>query len=242
MKCRNKTIQQLLLCTRRFGGLYNHHNERIVRSSDQAQRLTFVGTTKDLVRRLKNAANRVSFSSSRENSMPVGERSPHDCTFLLRLFHNNSKQQFLIETGAEVSVFPAGRSDRLNKGNITLRAANISSIPTYGVKQLTIDFGLPRPLAWRFLIADVTQPIIGADFLLRHKLLVDLNRKRLIDTLNGARVLAEISTDRALQLNNIAMLPSSEDPFTQLLEEFPFLTTPCTSDTPVKHGVSHHII
>ena len=36
------------------------------------------------------------------------------------------------------------------------------------------------------------------------------------------------------------MRPSIEDPFTQLLEEFP-LTTPCTSDTPVKHGVSHHI-
>ena len=54
-------------------------------------------------------------------------------TCLLRLFDNNSKQQFLIDTGAEVSVFPARRSDRLNKGNITLRAANNSSIPTYGV-------------------------------------------------------------------------------------------------------------
>ena len=161
---------------------------------------------------------------------------------LLRLLDKNSKQQFLIDTGAEVSVFPAGRSDRWIKGDVTLRAANNSFINTYGYKHFTLDFGLPRPLTWRFLVADVTQPIIGADFLLQHKLLVDLDQKRLIDTMNGTRIIAEPSTNQSPCLNNISTPPSSADPFAHLLEEFPSLTTPCTSDTPVKHGVSHHIV
>ena len=161
---------------------------------------------------------------------------------LLRLFDSNSKQRFLIDTGAEVSVFPASRSDRLHKGDVTLRAANNSFINTYGLKQLILDFVLPRPLTWRFLIADVTQPIIGADFLLQHKLLVDLNQKRLIDTRNGSRVYAEPSSDSSPRLNNISLPAADADPFIKLLAKFPSLTTPCTSDTPVKHGVSHHII
>ena len=114
---------------------------------------------------------------------------------LLKLFDTNSKHCFLIDTGAEISVFPAKRADRLNKSNVTLRAANNSFINTYGFKQLTLNFGLPRPLTWRFRIADVTRPIIGADFLLRHKLLVDLTHTRLIDTRYGTRVQAQISPD-----------------------------------------------
>ena len=142
---------------------------------------------------------------------------------LLRLFDNNSKQQFLIDTGAEVSVFPARRSDRLTQGDVILRAANNSSINTYGFKTLTLNFGLPRPLTWRFLVADVTQPIIGADFLLQHKLLVDLDQRRLIDTRNGTQVFTEFSAHPPPRLNSISTLSSSADPFTRLLEEFPTL-------------------
>ena len=96
----------------------------------------------------------------------------------------NTKLNFLIDTGAALSVLPAGRSDRFKKGNATLRAANDSIINNYGSRQLILDFGLPRPLTWRFLAADVAQPIIGADLLLQHKLLVDLDSRRLIDTRN----------------------------------------------------------
>ncbi len=160
---------------------------------------------------------------------------------LLKLFDKNSKHCFLIDTGAEVSVFPAKRADRLNKSNVTLRAANNSFINTYGFKQWTLNFGLPRPLTWRFRIADVTQPIIGADFLLQHKLLVDLTHKRLIDTRYGTRVQTQISPDPSPSIHNVS-IPNEADPFTRLLREFPSLTTPTTSDSPITHGVSHHIV
>ena len=161
---------------------------------------------------------------------------------LLKLFDKNSKRYFLVDTGAEVSVYPASRVDRLNKSHVTLRAANNSFINTYGFKQLVLDFGLPRPLTWKFQVADVNQPIIVADFLLQHKLLVDLAQKRLIDTRNGTRVIAETSTDTSPSIQHISTNQNKKDPFTRLLEKFPTLTTPCTSDTPVKHGVTHHIV
>ena len=32
------------------------------------------------------------------------------------------------------------------------------------------------------------------------------------------------------------------DPFKRFLDDFPLLTSPCTNDTPFRHGVSHHIV
>ena len=161
---------------------------------------------------------------------------------LLRVFDKNSKLHFLIDTGAEISVFPAGRADRFHKSDFTLRAANYSTINTYGFRQLTLDFGLPRPLTWKFVVADVNQPIVGADFLLRHKLLVDLEQRRLLDTRNGTRIEADSSPGLTPRINSVAASPSIDEPFKQLLDDFPSLKTPCTSDTPVKHGVAHHIV
>ena len=85
---------------------------------------------------------------------------------LLRLFDlQNTRQFFLIDTGAEISVFPASQSHRLHNSNFTLRTANNSTINTYGYKQLTLYFSLQRPLTRHFILADVTQVIIGVDFL-----------------------------------------------------------------------------
>jgi len=88
----------------------------------------------------------------------------------------------------------------------------------------------------------VSQPIIGADFLLQHKLLVDLDRRRLIDTWNGTCVEAESSPGPTPHPNFLSVPPSTGDPFTRRLDDFPSLTSPCTSDTPIRHGVTHHIV
>jgi len=46
-----------------------------------------------------------------------------------------------------------------------LYAANGSVIPTYGTKTMQPNLNLRREFPWHFIIADVLQPIIGADFL-----------------------------------------------------------------------------
>ena len=47
----------------------------------------------------------------------------------------------------------------------SLRAANGLQIATYGECALEIDFGLGRRYSWAFIVADVTTPILGIDFL-----------------------------------------------------------------------------
>ncbi|GFT25965.1 gag-pol polyprotein [Trichonephila clavipes] len=49
---------------------------------------------------------------------------------------------------------------------------------TYGMVRKELNLGLRRPLSGTFIIADVSSPIIGADFLKHFNLLIDLKKKK----------------------------------------------------------------
>ncbi|GFU11222.1 hypothetical protein TNCV_3290331 [Trichonephila clavipes] len=51
------------------------------------------------------------------------------------------------------------------QSNFSLFAANNTKIPAYGMVRKELNLGLRRPFIWTFIIADVSSPIIGADFL-----------------------------------------------------------------------------
>ncbi|XP_060665714.1 uncharacterized protein LOC132798002 [Drosophila nasuta] len=93
-----------------------------------------------------------------------------------------SNQSFLIDSGSVVSVIPRSMAPhtRIN-GRLYLYAANQSTIKTYGNCTLQLDLALHRSFTWPFIIADVQTPIIGADFLAAHHLLVDVSEQRLLD-------------------------------------------------------------
>ncbi|GFV19909.1 hypothetical protein TNCV_4224101 [Trichonephila clavipes] len=59
----------------------------------------------------------------------------------------------------------------------SLFAANNTKIPAYGMVRKELNLGLRRPFIWTFIIADVSFPIIGADFLKHFNLLIDLKKK-----------------------------------------------------------------
>jgi hypothetical protein len=63
-----------------------------------------------------------------------------------------TKTQFLIDTGADVSVLPPRYSNR-SKGhtNLFLSAVNGTKIGTYGDRTLTLDFNFKK-FTWKFLI------------------------------------------------------------------------------------------
>ena len=86
-----------------------------------------------------------------------------------RLFYVSDRSngfRFLVDTGAEVSVIPPTPTDRRNRrDNLNLQAVNDTPIATYGNRLFTINIGLRRNFQWIFIVADVKQPIIGADFL-----------------------------------------------------------------------------
>jgi hypothetical protein len=48
--------------------------------------------------------------------------------------------------------------------NYDFCAASGTTIHTYGWLPLSLIFGLRRDFTWRFVVADVTQHIIGVDF------------------------------------------------------------------------------
>ncbi|VUZ44866.1 unnamed protein product [Hymenolepis diminuta] len=100
--------------------------------------------------------------------------------------YRNSGTSYLINSGAEISVIPSTPANRNSSDHpLILAAANDSPIKTYGQKSVTLDLGLRRTFRWIFTIADVSKPIIGADFLCHFGFLLDLCRKKLLDPLTG---------------------------------------------------------
>lgn len=83
----------------------------------------------------------------------------------LTITDRKSGMRFLIDTGANISVISKPqRHSLIQDEQCILYAANGTKIKTYGEKTLSLNFGLRRNFVWNFVIADVTQPIIGADF------------------------------------------------------------------------------
>ena len=64
-----------------------------------------------------------------------------------------------------MSVITPTAADRKRQQELTLQAANSTSITTYGSRSLTLDLGLRCTFRWIFVNADVAMPILHADFL-----------------------------------------------------------------------------
>ena len=83
--------------------------------------------------------------------------------------------KYLVDTDSEVSVLPSSRVSARCPSAIQLHAANGTTIRTYGQRLLNVKIGLRRQFPWVFLVGDVQQPILGADFLTNFSLQVDLS-------------------------------------------------------------------
>ena len=84
---------------------------------------------------------------------------------LLYVADKGHKCRYLIDTGAAVSVLPKSCANGISgAGSLPLVAANNSTINTYGNCKRVVDVGLKREYPRTFIVADVQQPIIGADF------------------------------------------------------------------------------
>ena len=125
--------------------------------------------------------------------------------------------QFLIDCGSDVSALPPPNTRKRRPSDQCLFAANGTSIKTYGEKLLEVELRLRRSFKWNFIIADVQVPIIGADFLNRYGLLVDIKNRRLIDPLTN--LTSNGILGRCTQTAVYAVAPTHN--FHDLLHEFP---------------------
>ena len=104
---------------------------------------------------------------------------PHDPQLLIT--DANTRRRFLVDTGTQVYVIPPTWFDRHHgQGGPPLQAANGTSIPTYGARNVSLHFNETTYDA-RLIIADVKRLLLVADFFRRHNLLVDLKGQRLIE-------------------------------------------------------------
>ena len=157
---------------------------------------------------------------------------------LLFLLDEVSGKKFLVDTGAEMSVIPATREDeRTRPLGPCLSAANGSSIKTYGTRTLPICFA-SKTYRWTFTIANVSRPLLGADFLRSNSLLVDLKWKRVIEAETYHSV--SLGTVRTA-VPQLSAISTSSNQFETLLTEFPHITTPVFTASSIKHKVEHFI-
>ena len=170
-------------------------------------------------------------------TVAVEPRSPNNTGFYIH--DAASGKKFLVDTGATVSTFPSSKDDsrHLHNDMAPLVAANGSPIQCYGTRTLEISI-MGRTYKWPFLIADVKIPLLGADFLAHHGLLVDVRRKRLL----------EVETYRTHHLtsgpNLTGVCSVTLHEYSCLLKEFPDVFKPelrQQAGTPARHGIFHHI-
>lgn len=160
----------------------------------------------------------------------------------LKINDRIAKVGYLIDTGADISVIPVNRAKHTGICKPTktkLFAANGTEIKVYGETTRRVNLGLKRQFVWTFLIADVTTPIIGADFISNFGLLIDLKEKKVIDKNTGDTSKGMIITvTEPNELRNYKISSSYAD----LMREFRSITTPATSGTSSKSTVIHRII
>ncbi|GFN87854.1 transposon ty3-g Gag-Pol polyprotein [Plakobranchus ocellatus] len=150
-----------------------------------------------------------------------------------------SGHSYLVDTGAEVSVYPASVQERKSQPpSSTLTAANGTSIHTWGKRKVFLAIGQKGQYQHEFYLADVTRPILGADFFIKHGLAIDLRGKRLLSLDNISILLRE--TRSPLILSSLGFPLKHE--YDSLLQQFPELLTPHFHQCNNKHGVEHHII
>ena len=159
---------------------------------------------------------------------------------LLYVDDKRNKCKYLIDTGAAVSVLPKSCANRTtDAASLPLVAANNTTINTYGTSKRVVDVGLKPEYTWNFIVADVQQPIVGADFLIHYSLLVDLRSRCLRDMRTGLAIPASLSSITPLSLNRVDAVHND---YTKLLGQFAELTRPTTKGETVKHGITHKIV
>lgn len=135
-------------------------------------------------------------------------------------------------------MIPATTLERhAGPSNAPLQAANGTPILAYGTRTVSLRIN-DREYSARLVLADVKHPLLGADFLRTHNLLVDLRRQRLIEAVTYTSTACSIQTTSVQQL---AMIDSNSNSFRKILNEFPSILKPTFSSEDVKHGVKHHI-
>jgi hypothetical protein len=156
---------------------------------------------------------------------------------LVYLQDRTTEQRFLVDTGAAVSVFPH-RSAAAPSGP-PLTGADGRSIPSWGSIKKTLNFGL-RTFICSFILAAVSKPILGVDFLAENRLLVDPFTQQVLDS-ETWRPLSHSVSAPPLRSRFAAALCHVAPAVRSLLSAFPAIVGDGSGTPRPKHGIHHSI-
>ena len=146
---------------------------------------------------------------------------------------------YLIDTGSDISLFPADSSILKNRpSDLILYAANDSRVCTFGERLITLNFNLRRHIKWNLCIAAVPHLIIGADLLAFYHLVPFFHESRLVDTTTGFCVRDFLKSAPVCNLSLI----SRNHAFSHILESFSELTSLKQGNVTRSADVHHHIL
>ena len=156
------------------------------------------------------------------------------------MWDRHTGTQFLVDSGADVCVFPASANLwRTKSPSGFLSAANGSKINTWGQRALTLNFGKNKAYQQDFYLADVTRPILGANFFSANNIAIDLRGRRLID-LNNFYTLSATLDMQSITLYGLSLHTAT--PFDRRLLDFPEILVSRFQSNINKHGVEHQIV
>ena len=157
---------------------------------------------------------------------------------LFYIWDKRNRLRFLVDTGAALSIIPYTFEPSAKLALVKLRAANGSTIDTYGKKILSLNIGMRRDYTWTFTLANVDTPILGADFLAHFQLAVNMNPRTLSDTMTNIHI---VGTPSQQQSTGIDVVTQHGQEYMELLEQYADITQPNTRTDCGEHHVQHHI-
>ena len=137
-------------------------------------------------------------------------------------------------------MYPASDSTRrLRRTSTPLSAANGTNIHTWGVRDITVAFSTDLKTTHTFHLADVTTPILGADFFIANNIAIDMPGRRLIHMQNTTAT-PLCHTPLVSSVMGLSLQPSTR--FSDLLQQFPQVLTPQFDTADSRHGIEMHIV
>ena len=117
-----------------------------------------------------------------------------------------------------------------------LIAANASRISTHGERTMNLKLSKNFTIKWTFLSAEISYNLIGADFLERNNLVVDLHNHILIN----AKIKEKIHlSNKNLAVEKTPVLFVANCKFTHILKENPDLSWPRSRSVAERVSIEH---
>ena len=157
---------------------------------------------------------------------------------------DNTSLTFLVDTGATVSILPYKPEyyPLLKPTVVSLTNASGHNVKCHG--EMNVNLKIPcirRTFHFTFVIADVTGPILGLDFLAHNGLSIDCKNRLLTDSSTNLSIPLK-SSNKPFSVYTVNQI-DVDHRAQELLTKYPVITSPLqiSYDNPVKCPVSHNI-